>query len=305
MTLQTPVVLIIFKRADTTAKVFEAIRQAKPQKLLVIADGPRSHIPGEAEKCAKTRAIIDGVDWECEVFKNYSDVNLSCRDRVPTGLDWVFENVEEAIILEDDCLPHPSFFKFAWEMLEKYRHDTRVMHIAGCNFGISGSTKNESYYFSSRTDIWGWATWKRAWKYYDVNMRLWPDFKKEERLLDIVNYHQEYQDKLQRWERYYTEDVTNWDLQWHFACVTQGNYSIVSSKNLITNIGFGADALNTKDSKSIFANLKAEELEFPLVHPKFFIRDKQADIRYAKLRQSEYPKNIFKRIIRKIQRNLK
>ncbi|MGB3239254.1 MAG: glycosyltransferase family 2 protein, partial [Geitlerinemataceae cyanobacterium] len=115
--LKTPVALLIFNRPDTTEKVFETIRQAKPPKLLVVADGPRSDRPGEAEKCAEARAIVDRIDWECQVFQNYSDTNLGCRYRVASGLNWVFETVEEAIILEDDCLPHPSFFRFCEELL--------------------------------------------------------------------------------------------------------------------------------------------------------------------------------------------
>jgi hypothetical protein len=131
--LKTPVALIIFKRPDTTERVFETIRQAKPPKLLVVADGPRTDQPGEAEKCAATRAIIDRVDWDCEVLKNYSDSNLGCGLRPATGISWVFEQVEEAIVLEDDCVPHPTFFRFCEELLEYYRHDERIMSISGIN----------------------------------------------------------------------------------------------------------------------------------------------------------------------------
>ena len=127
--MKTPVAFLIFNRPDTTAKVFEAIRQAKPPKLLVVADGPRSDNPSEAEKCQAAREIIEQVDWECEVLTNYSDVNLGCKTRVSSGLDWVFDNVEEAIILEDDCLPHPSFFPFCEKLLDNYRDDKRIMDI--------------------------------------------------------------------------------------------------------------------------------------------------------------------------------
>ena len=147
--LNTPVVLIIFNRPDTTAKVFEAIRQAKPSQLLVIADGPRPEKPGEAEKCAATRAIIDRIDWDCEVLKNYSEINLGCQQRVSSGLDWVFQTVETAIILEDDCLPHPTFFRFCAELLAKYRDEPRVMAISGDNFQCGqNSETDKSYYFS-------------------------------------------------------------------------------------------------------------------------------------------------------------
>ncbi len=131
--LKTPVVFIIFKRPDTTERVFEVIRQTKPTKLLVVADGARTDRPGEADKCAAVRAIIECVDWDCKVLKNYSEINLGCGKRVSSGLDWVFDNVEEAIILEDDCLPHPTFFRFCEELLERYRYDTRVSSISAQN----------------------------------------------------------------------------------------------------------------------------------------------------------------------------
>ena len=146
--MKTPVAFIIFNRPDTTKRVFEAIRHAKPPKLLVIADGPRADRPGEAEKCAAAREIIEGVDWECEVLTNYSDVNLGCGKRVSTGIDWVFDQVEEAIILEDDCLPNPSFFKFCELMLEQYRHDQRIMSISGTNYLETWKSSIQSYYFS-------------------------------------------------------------------------------------------------------------------------------------------------------------
>ena len=153
--LTTPVVFVIFNRPDTTAKVFEAIRQAKPPKLLVIADGARIDKPGEAKKCAAARAIINQVDWQCEVLTNYSDVNLGCRKRVSSGLDWVFEQVEEAIILEDDCLPHPTFFRYCQELLEKYRDDEHIMMISGNNFQFGRKRNEYSYYFSHYSHIWG------------------------------------------------------------------------------------------------------------------------------------------------------
>ena len=133
--LKTPVAFIIFKRPDTTKKVFETIRQIKPSKLFVIADGPREE-KRETEKCAATRAIIDSIDWDCEVLKNYSDLNLGCKKRVATGLDWVFSIVEEAIILEDDCVPHPTFYRFCEKLLEKYRDDKRIMTICGTNIKV-------------------------------------------------------------------------------------------------------------------------------------------------------------------------
>ena len=151
--LTTPVAFIIFNRPDTTALVFAEIAKARPPKLLVVGDGPRAHKAGEAERVAATRAIIDQVDWPCEVLTHFSDTNLGCKKRVSSGIDWVFEQVEEAIILEDDCLPNQSFFQFCQEMLEYYRHDSRIGMISGNNFQVGGKTVPYSYYFSKYTQL--------------------------------------------------------------------------------------------------------------------------------------------------------
>jgi hypothetical protein len=183
--MRTPVAFLIFNRPDTTKKVFDLIREAKPPKLLVVADGPRQDKVGEVEKSMATRAIIDLVDWDCEVIANYSDVNLGCKVRVSSGIDWVFHEVEEAIILEDDCLPDLSFFRYCDELLERYRYDTRIMFISGDNFQFGRRSNTNSYYFST-PPIWGWATWRRAWKYYDVDIKLWETIAASDWLEDIL-----------------------------------------------------------------------------------------------------------------------
>src|SRR5687767_13684909 len=165
---RTPVALLVFNRPQATARVFEAVARARPPRLLVVADGPRADRPDDGELCHQTRAIIERVDWPCEVMKDYSDTNLGCRKRVSSGLDWVFSNVADAIILEDDCLPEPSFFPFCEELLERYRDDERVAMIRAGNFLEGRRVASTSYYFSRWFHIWGWATWARAWKHNDV-----------------------------------------------------------------------------------------------------------------------------------------
>ena len=278
--MKTLVAFIIFNRPDTTKRVFEAIRQAKPPKLLVIADGPRADLPGEAEKCAAARAIIDSVDWECEVLNNYSDVNLGCKIRVSSGLDWVFLQFEEAIILEDDCLPHPSFFPFCEELLEYYRADSRIAIISGQNnlFGYRKSPDSYYYYFSKYPYIWGWATWKRAWKYYDVEMSLWTEIKNGNCMDNILPSKK----AVKYWEKIfqstYDGKAETWDYQWTFACLINNFLCITSSVNLISNIGFGEFSTHTKNINSKFSNLPTEKVTFPLKHPPFKINDTKADI---------------------------
>ncbi|SRR5579883_1065705 len=275
--LKTPVVLIIFKRADTTERVLEVIRQVKPSQLFVIADGPRADRSEEVEKCAAARALIEQVDWQCEVFKNYSEVNLGCAKRVASGLDWVFSNVEEAIILEDDCVPHPTFFYFCEELLDRYRHDNRIVTISGQNVQFGRKRTEYSYYFSRYNHCWGWATWKRAWQYFDFDMKLWPEIKEKNLLNDILGDPQ----ALKWWNKtlQYTYDgqINSWAYRWTFACWVQSGISILSNTNLISNIGFGIDATHNTGKSSKYANMPVEEINFPLKHPPFVIHDVQAD----------------------------
>jgi hypothetical protein len=233
MSLSTPVAFIIFNRPDTTARVFQAIRQARPQKLLVIADGPRIDRSDEAEKCAATRAIIDQVDWECKVLTNYSDINLGCKHRVSSGIDWVFSEVEEAIILEDDCLPTPSFFQFCQTILERYRHDDRISMIGGTNYQQEHSRTSSSYYFSKYAHIWGWATWKRAWKNYDVDMKTWTECKRNNLVQSA--FHDAYEQKYwsDEFDKVYAGEINTWDYQWLYTCFAQSRLSIVPNRNLI------------------------------------------------------------------------
>ena len=275
--LTTPVAFLIFNRPDTTARVFEAIRQAKPPKLLVVADGPRPDRPDDVEKCKAARAIIDGVDWDCEVLTNYSDANLGCKNRVSSGLDWVFETVEEAIILEDDCLPHSSFFRFCEELLDYYRHDKRIMAISGDNFQFRRRHTEYSYYFSRYTHIWGWASWRRAWQYYDVKMKLWEEIRDGDWLKSILEETKVVKYWTKIFQTAYDDKIDTWDYPWTFACWIQNGLTILPNVNLVSNIGFGEDATHTSSSKSRVANLGVQEMNFPLEHPLFVIRHKQAD----------------------------
>ncbi len=275
--IKTPVVFIIFNRKETTKRVFQAIRKAQPTQLLVISDAPRLHYPDDIKKCEETRNIINAVDWKCEVLTNYASVNLGIRKRLETGLNWVFQQVEEAIIFEHDCLPHPSFFPFCETLLQYYKNDNRIMHIGGNNFQLGYYQPKESYYFSHYTHIWGWATWRRAWRYYDAKMKLWEQVKLERWLEQLLVNPQ----TLKYWKTIFqkTHDykIDTWDYQWTFACWLQGALSIVPSVNLVSNIGFGKEGIYTLDSDDILANLLTQEMTFPLHHPNFMIRHREAD----------------------------
>ncbi|WP_413166739.1 putative capsular polysaccharide synthesis family protein [Capilliphycus salinus ALCB114379] len=300
MELRTPVVLIIFRRPDTTQKVFEVIRQVQPSKLFVIADGPRLDKPGEAEKCMAARKIIEQVNWNCEVLTNYSDINLGCKQRVSSGLDWVFSLVEEAIILEDDCVPDPTFFYFCQELLERYRDETRIMQILGENTHGYQSQKY-SYYLSCYTFYCGWATWRRAWKLYDGSLKVWPKLRETKWLDNLLGNER----AVQYWSKIFDlvyEGFNSWGWAWSFTCFLHQGLCIGSNVNLISNIGFGVDAAHTKNEFDEIANIPLEEISFPLKHPTKLVRDSEAEkvIDCHRLSGRQYFHGIRKQAIEKL-----
>ncbi len=280
--LITPVVLIIFKRLETTRRVFAAIRQVKPKHLLVIADAPHHDRPGEAEKCAAARAIIDTVDWDCEVIKRYADHNLGCARSVASGLSWAFSLVESAIILEDDCLPDPSFFGFCQELLERYRDDSRITSISGQNVQLGRRRTDYDYYFSAFNHIWGWATWRRAWNNFDLRMQRWPEFR-DQGLLEQIWEPAACRHWRNILEATYSEPSrqTNWDYQWTFSCWSQSGLGIIANQNLVSNLGFDAEGTNILSAQGEFAarysQMPTQPLKLPLRHPPFVLRHLEAD----------------------------
>ena len=274
--LNTPVAFFMYNRPETTARVFAAIARARPRQLLVVADGPRAHRPEEAERCAAARAIVEQVDWPCQVLKNYAPANLGCRRRLASGLDWVFETVEEAILLEDDCLPHPTFFRFCEELLARYRDDQRVMHIGGDNFQFGRHRINASYYFSRYPHIWGWATWRRAWRHYDADLKEWAASPNRAQYLRAIRSPAEKRFWTKAWEGICRGQIDTWDYQWAFACFAHHGRAIAPGINLVSNIGFGARSTHTVDH-SFVADLSVEAMRFPLNHPETLILDEAAD----------------------------
>jgi hypothetical protein len=275
--LKVPVVLIIFNRPDTTEKVLNAIAQARPSRLFVIADGPRSGRQGEAEKCGAARAIIERIDWDCEVIKDYSPINLGLQQRVASGLDRVFQSVNEAIILEDDCIADPTFFRFCDELLEKFRDDERIMVIGGSNFQFGRRRTADSYYFSRYNHSTGWATWRRAWRYYDQEMRLWPMVRDNGWLQDTLDDKYAVRYWHDTFEAVYKGDINSWAFRWTFSCWLQSGLTTLPNVNLISNIGYGADGTNTQE-RSRFAEMPVTPVTFPLRHPPFVLRDTRSDL---------------------------
>jgi hypothetical protein len=273
--MNTPVLFIIFNRPDTAQKVFDGIRHAQPRQLFVAADGPRKHRSDEAEKCARTRDIIQQVDWDCEVKTLFRDENLGCGKAVSLAINWFFEQVEQGIILEDDCVPDPSFFTYCTALLERYRTDLRVWSIGGACF-YAHPEMRASYRFSALPPIWGWATWRDRWDKYEFDIRKISGWKLNAALKKYFHNRQMRYYWLWRYGHLkITGKPDTWDYQFTFSLWLNGGLGITPNTNLISNIGFGDDATH--------CNAKTHKAHFPtsdigtLVHPSEIKQNTDAD----------------------------
>lgn len=272
----TPVLFIIFNRPDTTKVVFDIIRVLKPKKIYIAADGPRENKVSDVKNCKKTREIALNINWKCEVKTLFRNKNLGCNIGVSSAISWFFEQEEKGIILEDDCIPDLSFFSYCQELLEFYKNDTRIMHISGNNFLIKPLQSDDSYYFSCYPHSWGWATWKRAWKYYDEKLKSWPIVKKKKILKYILNNRNAEFYWGSILQNVYDGKIIAWDYRWTLSCWLQNGLSVIPHHNLVKNIGFGSDATHTKGLSPFFYR-KTKPLIFPLKHPAFVVRDNEND----------------------------
>ena len=240
---KTPILLLIFNRPKETLAVFKAIKSARPAKLYVAADGPRNQ--RDLELCGETRKVIEKIDWPCEVKTLFRNENLGCKIAVSSAIDWFFENVESGIILEDDCLPDPTFFTFCETMLNKYKHNDQIMHINGTNsqFGVTRGTA--SYYYSHCPQVWGWATWKRAWSRYDIQMTNLDNFINNNSAYTLLKNKR----TANFWNKLYlhakNKNINTWDIQWSFSVMSNNGMAITPNINLVQNIGFGSNSTHT------------------------------------------------------------
>jgi hypothetical protein len=272
-TLDVPVLLVIYRRPDLTARVLDAIAAAQPRTLFVAADGPASD--REAAACEAARRVVSTVTWPCQVTTNFAAANLGSRLRVSSALDWFFGACEAGIVLEDDCVPSPDFFRFCSAMLERYRDDQRIVHVSGETYRRTRGSRC-SYYFSKYALSWGWATWRRAWRLFDLDMHSWPTFREQPEanaMFDSADERAYWHGTFQL--MYDGKLLTAWDYAWLYACMTQG-LSIHPAVNLVTNIGSGSDATHTQAHPTLHRHVGA--LETDLRHPDWVVRDRQADL---------------------------
>jgi hypothetical protein len=300
-----PILLLIFNRPETTRRIISELRKIKPSILYVAADGPRKNNPGDKTLCRETREVISEIDWVCEVKVLYRNHNLGCGKAVSEGVTWFFSHEKEGIILEDDCLPSRSFFLFCSTLLDKYREETKVMHISGLNWQKGKWWGKGSYYFSVYPGIWGWATWRDRWKKYcyyidDVDIE---KFVSNGELERITANKKEQEYHLNSFKESLVVDT--WDYQWKFTVFKNKGICIFPNLNLVSNIGFGLNATHTKNIYSKDANRKKYEMIFPLSHPKELKVHKKADKEMArmkflgdnsKIQTPQFCKGIIKRL---------
>jgi len=298
--LNTAVLFLVFNRLDVTKQVFSAIRQAKPPRLYIAADGARSKKEGEAEKVKAVRDfILSNIDWKCEVKTLLRDENLGCKYAVSKAITWFFDNEEMGIILEDDCLPSQSFFWFCEELLNRYKDDLRIWHIAGNNFHFGWKRdKDYSYYFSYYGSIWGWASWKDRWEHYNVDMEHYAEIKNKKYLWDVFGYQKEAKFRLSNFEQI-VNGLNTWDYQWAYCRFINSGLSIVPADNLVKNLGFGEEATHTNSKNDKRSNMDVFNVEFPLKMPNFIIRDKVSDDRFFNMFIKNQT-NFVKRIVVKV-----
>ncbi len=276
--VQSPVLLIIFNRPDTTFHVFEKIRKAKPSKLYIAADGARKNNLSDEKLCKEARAIAQKIDWDCDLKTHFSDENKGCKQGVVSAINWFFSHEEEGIILEDDCLPADTFFFFCDAMLKKYRDDKRISTITGSNLQDGKKWGNATYYFSQLSNIWGWATWKRFWKDYDPSLKKYEEAEVAFQLKKIFSDIFIQKEWLGIFIKLKENKIDTWDYQLQLLTFFENGLCITPNINLISNIGFREDATHTNDihHHAHHANLPLGEIS-EIIHPDYFLPEKEAD----------------------------
>lgn len=292
---QSSVAVCLFNRPETTARVMQAVRAARPRELYLIADGARADQPADAAQCDAARRVALQVDWDCAVKTNFAETNMGLKARIESGLDWLFQHVPEAIVLEDDCVPDATFFRFCDEMLERYRHDARVMMISACDYKFGLSENPASYSFSRYPLIWGWATWRRAWQQHDPNMTTLPDALANGRLQNILQDTR----AAQYWafllnDNFHTR--ATWDYAWVWSIWERDGLCIHPNTNLVENIGFTENATHTRNTDDFFADLLKNALAFPLRHPESIARDNDNDALIEEIAFSGAVRRVWERV---------
>jgi hypothetical protein len=272
----TPILFLIFNRPHNTGRVFKLLKKIKPLRLYLAADGPRLEKKGEIELVNKVTKIVSVVEWPCEVKTLFRKKNLGCKIAVSSAINWFFKHEEEGIIIEDDCLPNEDFFRFCQNLLDYHRNNNQVFMISGNNFQDGVKRGDASYFFSQYTHIWGWATWKRAWKYYDRDIKFWPNWK------NSVNWKNKFTENIEQkyWARIldkvYLKQLDTWDYSWQASMWKNNGLAINPNVNLVRNIGFGKDATHTTNRNFIYSNKSSKKIN-KIIHLNIIKKNQEAD----------------------------
>lgn len=293
MDKQTPILIIVFNRPKKAQALIESLSKIKPRKLYVAADGPRNET--DKIQCDQVKEIVENINWECDVHKKYSQINLGLSQNMEEAIDWLFSENETGIIFEDDCIPNEDFFRFANEMLERYKDNEDIMLISGTNYQQGHRRGNASYFFSKYSRIWGWATWRRSWSLYRKGAYGMDEFIKNNELNDI------FPDKKESgfWLKAFTNPYTDrngktrltWATTWHYSVLKNRGLTIVPNVNLVQNIGYGEDSTHTRGSGRGWS-FKTEKLG-EIIHPDKIEVNEEADRYYY---YTQHHKTIFDKI---------
>jgi len=297
-----PVLLLAFNRPNTTRVVLQVLRGVRPRQLFFAVDGPRGSVPGEVERVNEVRALSGEVDWECETKTLFRSSNKGCKLAVSEAVTWFFDQVDAGIIMEDDCVPEPSFFPFAAELLEKYANESQVFLVSGNNFQKTRLTEF-SYYISRYAHIWGWASWRRAWQHYDHKMSAWPRLRDSGWLYDYLGEKRAVRYWTRIFDDTYLDRNSSWGYRWLFSCWSHNGLAIHPHVNLVSNIGFGRDATHTLSEDNPLAFMQTKAVAFPLKHPASITRNVTADA-FTQKHVFGTP-SLFHRVARKIVRFLR
>jgi hypothetical protein len=270
-----PVLLLVFNRPDVARRLLNAVSAVRPTQLFIAADGPRPDRPEDEVLCSQTRDVFRQINWPCQVHTLYRETNLGLTTAVISAISWFFDHVAAGIILEDDCLPAPGFFRFAGELLDRYDSDAQLMHISGLNMKPETRFSPNSYFFTPVGHIWGWATWRRAWRLYDVTMAEWPAIRHQfgftapplRRALG------------RKFASAHAGRKATWSRAWYFTLLRHSGLAIIPSVNFIRNVGFGPDATHTTGSWHPLRLTESDNMTYPMVHP----TDRATNTRYTRL----------------------
>ena len=301
--LNTPVLFIIFNRPDRTQLVFNQIKKQKPKILFVHADGPRPGFQDDLQKCLGSQKIIDEqIDWECDLHKSYRNENLGCGKGPAEAITWFFNNVVEGIIIEDDCIPHPDFFRYCEELLVRYRYSEKIMLIGATTYRDDYPCEY-SYTFTIYGTMAAWATWRRVWRLYDHQLAFTNRFDIGNKLNTLFYSRFEFNHWMKLYDWIVKDNFSDyWDWQLSILILYHHGLAIRPQKNLISNIGIGDDATHTKNlSSEMFMAYRETYAIFPLIHPPVITNDKKIDSVYFR---KMYYKPLFFRVKRLLNRQI-